>query len=491
MTTVDDPLSSDDSDVEQPEAPSGAAAPPSARRALRGDALEGLHERIRAGLPAVARPILENALARAERLHSAAGYGEDGLRIAAAEYAADAVVALAAEGVLEPTDTQAAVDGLAATTGMRVEAARLTLYRRAVLAARLIELPPLVAAGIQLRLLGDLGIVEDVSLWRRSESGSIDCLLTLGSESPTRRMRAEAKATLRPRTVRLVSRSSLRSGRIRRLGRPYAAVIARVPGHRRRMADAYLDIAVAALAPVLDREQLLERSAHREQALVSSSERRLMRLGFDLHDGPVQDVLALASELTLLRDQAYPFILDSHRELVAGRFDDALLRLVDIDRQLREIAHSLESRSVVSRPLGEILHREAEAFQERTGIEIRLEIRGDAESLSSAQRIAVVRAIQEALSNVREHSGATRVDLSVRARRSSIEVRVRDDGTGFEVERALARAAQRGRLGLVGIGERVRMLGGTFDVDSAPGGPTVLTFSLPRWEPLASTHPVP
>jgi signal transduction histidine kinase len=122
---------------------------------------------------------------------------------------------------------------------------------------------------------------------------------------------------------------------------------------------------------------------------------------------------------------------------------------------------------------------------------VHLEIRGDAESLSSAQRVAVFRAIQEALSNVREHSGASRVDVLVRARRSSIEVRVRDDGTGFEVERALARAAQRGRLGLVGIGERVRMLGGTFEIDSAPGGPTVLIFSLPRWEPLAPTSRVP
>ena len=55
-------------------------------------------------------------------------------------------------------------------------------------------------------------------------------------------------------------------------------------------------------------------------------------------------------------------------------------------------------------------------------------------------------------------------------RRASIEVRVTDDGHGFEVGRALARAAQRGRLGIVGIGERVRMLGGTFEIDSAPGG---------------------
>jgi two-component system nitrate/nitrite sensor histidine kinase NarX len=139
---------------------------------------------------------------------------------------------------------------------------------------------------------------------------------------------------------------------------------------------------------------------------------------------------------------------------------------------------------VISRPLGEILHREIDTFAERTGIQTNLEIRGEADSLSSAQRITVFRAIQEALANVREHAGATTVSVLVRARRSAIEVQISDDGMGFEVERALAKAAQRGRLGLVGIAERTRMLGGTFDLESAPGGPTTLRLTLPRWEPL-------
>jgi two-component system sensor histidine kinase DegS len=209
-----------------------------------------------------------------------------------------------------------------------------------------------------------------------------------------------------------------------------------------------------------------------------------MRLGFDLHDGPIQNVLALAADVRLLQQQVYPFVLEGYREQAYGRFDDLTLRLVELDRELRELAHSLETKSVISRPLGEILHREVDTFTERTGVSAALEIRGDADALSSGQRITVFRTIQEALANVREHAAATSVTVRIRARRSAIEIQISDDGMGFEVERALAKAAQRGRLGLVGIAERVRMAGGTFELQSVPGGPTNLKLTLPRWEPL-------
>jgi two-component system sensor histidine kinase DegS len=271
-----------------------------------------------------------------------------------------------------------------------------------------------------------------------------------------------------------------------RFGEAYAAVVGRIGSVEQSVADAYLTETAAALSPIIERERLLEHSASRERTLIASAERRLMRLGFDLHDGPIQDVLALAADVQLLQQQVYPFILEDYREQAHGRFDDLTARLVELDRQLREIAHSLETKSVISRPLGEILHREVDTFAERTGIEAELEIRGDPDSLSSAQRITVFRAIQEALANVREHAGATHVSVRVRARRSAIELQIVDDGMGFEVERALAKAAQRGRLGLVGIGERVHMVGGTFELQSQPGVPTTLKMTLPRWEPLIS-----
>ena len=450
------------------------------------NALERLHARLSDGALDRVRPLLEGAFQRSARARIAGGGGPAADMLASTIYAADVIVALAAEGELEAADTRVAAAGLAQVRDEPFAVASFDVFLRSVASPALLELPPVVAAEIQLRLLLHLDIAMDASLWRRVGGAQVECVVSLGADSASRRVRSTAKAAITGRAGLSVmgSTTGLRFAQVRRFGEPAGAVVIRVYGDPRRDVSSYLEAVASTLAPVLEREHLLERDAARERALVAVSEKRLMRLGFDLHDGPIQDVLSLAGETTRLRDEAYPFVLESHRELVFGRFQDMLARLTEIDRGLREIAHSLETKSIVSRPLSEIIHREVAAFSERSGIEATVEVRGDPESLSSAQKVAVFRAVQESLTNVREHSGATAVEVVIRARRSSIDVRVTDNGHGFEVSRALAKAAQRGRLGLVGIGERVRMLGGTFDIDSQPGGPTNLRFSLPRWEPF-------
>jgi len=463
--------------------PTGAHDPvPATGAALPAqDALARLRDAFVTPTPPEVAELVGDAYARAERIIAAAGGGTAAEQAGALSYASDAIVALAAEGELTPQDVNAAATTLAEAAGIELLAARFLLFSRTVASPRLLELPPFVAAGIQLRLLLDLGLFQSVSLWRRAVVGQPECVVNLGSHEPGRRARAEARAALRGREgLHLIGRNTQRSAPIQRFDQVIGAVVGQSAAGERDRAQAFLSEATQALGLVLERELLLDRSRTRERALVSSAERRLMRLAFDLHDGPIQDVLALAAEVKHLQHELSPYVAESHRDVAYGRFDDVTARLAEIDRVLREIAHSLESRSIVSRPLGEILHREVDAFAERTGIEAHLDLRGDPESLSSSQRIAVFRAVQEALSNVREHSGATEVEIRLRARRSSIDVRITDNGTGFEVSHALARAAKRGRLGVVGIGERVRMLGGTFGLDSQPGGPTTLSFTLPR-----------
>ena len=448
--------------------------------------LDRLHQRLGDGASDRVLPLLGAAHTRAVAISSAAGGSGAADALASAFYAGEVIVGLAAEGELEAADTRVAASILAEVRGEPFATAAFDLYFRAVSSSALLELPPVVAAGVQLKLLLHLDIATEASVWRRVGGAQVECVVAYGTDVASRRVRAAAKGAASGRGgLSLVGQTNLRAAQVQRFGAPAGAIVIRVFGDPRRDVSAYMTEGATALSPVLEREFLLERDASRERALVSAGEKRIMRLGFDLHDGPIQDVIALAGETQRLRDQVYPFVLETHRDLAYGRFDDMLARLTDLDRNLRSLAHSLETKSIVSRPLSEIIHREVDGFAERSGIAATVEVRGDPESLSSAQRIAVFRAVQESLTNVREHSGATEVEVLVRARRSSIDVRVTDNGHGFEVSRALARAAQRGRLGLVGIGERVRMLGGTFEIDSRPGGPTSLRFSLPRWEPFS------
>ena len=433
--------------------------------------------------------ILNLARGRALETYRAAGADEAADRLAASLFAGDAVTGLAIEGLLGGRDIVDAAIALAdASFDATITTGLMEIFLRASSSPLLGSLPPLFAIETSLRLLALFGVASEASLWTSHQPGRLECVVSIGDEEPSRRMRLAARLALAAGpALASTRRSQIRAIPVYRWGRPEGVLVARVVPEFRTVAGAFLSEAATSISPLLERSYLLDRTVQRERALVAGSERRLMRLGFDLHDGPIQDVLAAAADLRRLRDDVYPFIAAEQRESAHRRFDDLTTRLVDLDQELRELAHSLESRSAASRPIEEVLHREVETFTQRTGIVARLAVEGNYAFLSSAQRVALFRAVQESLTNAREHSEATCVDIRLRCRRSWTELRVFDDGKGFNVEPGLASAAKRGRLGLVGIGERVRMLGGRFEIESAPGGPTILAVTLPRWEPLDPT----
>jgi signal transduction histidine kinase len=461
----------------------GEAAP-----VVAGGPLRRLHLFLGEGASERTLRLLEIAFAKAQRLAAAGGGNGASEGLAARVYAGDVVAGLAADGGLEATDTRLVVGALAEACSIPFAVAGLDLFLRAAQSPALLELPPVVAAELQLRLLVHLEVAEQVSLWLRTPSSGVECVVAVGCDPQERALRAEARAAINGRgRLQLRRPARLLSACVYRFGAADAAIVARLGKDSTVELDAYLDACAEALAPLLERELLLSRNAARERILTEQAENRLTRLAFDLHDGPVQDVLALAAETRALRDQVYPFIADSHRELAYGRFDDLVARTIDVDRHLRETAHSLESGSIASRPIAEILHREIDSFNNRSEITATLQISGDPETLGRQQRIALHRAIQESLTNIKEHSGASHVEVRLQMRRNSIETRITDNGQGFDVTRALTQAAERGRLGLIGINERMRILGGTLNITSKPGGPTVLQLTLPRWTPFGST----
>ncbi|MBV9471754.1 MAG: ATP-binding protein, partial [Solirubrobacterales bacterium] len=152
-----------------------------------------------------------------------------------------------------------------------------------------------------------------------------------------------------------------------------------------------------------------------------------------------------------------------------------------LDGDLRRLATSVQSPFLQSGSLTDVLGQMVDAFAARTGFAPTMQLDGDLSRLSDSQQITLLALIREALTNIREHSEASAVTIAISSDARGVSVQITDDGRGFDPEATLVRAARAGRLGLVGMHERVRMLGGRTQIDSRPGGPTVISATLPSW----------
>jgi signal transduction histidine kinase len=427
----------------------------------------------RSGGPGLLPPDLRSALraceVRARRLSDGWGQG------AALDFLGDAISAIAVEHRFEPGEARAAVTSAADELGVPQEAAAFAVFRRALASNELAQLPPAGAAELALTLLIELAPAAAASLWILDAAGSTTCLVSHGKAPRSRRLREVAKAALDGVTV---GSPQVHVRVVERWDRPYAALVVRGRIAESEHLKEYLEEAATALAPLLERASLFDRRVQREHDLVAAAERRLLRLGFDLHDGPLQEIVALADELRAASTQISAVAPDDFKQRVRGRFNDVHARLGALDESLRQVAHSIRSTTVVTRPVADALEGELMALETATGIESELQVDGALSGLSDSQKIVLFRVAQEALSNVRKHSEATSVSVVVRSRRTFVELTVTDDGRGFDPRRL-----DTDRLGLAGISERVRLLGGAVDIKTNPGSGTSVRATLPQWKP--------
>jgi signal transduction histidine kinase len=246
-----------------------------------------------------------------------------------------------------------------------------------------------------------------------------------------------------------------------------------------------MEEAVPMLSAIFERDDLLNRNVNAERTVVETYERRLTRLGYDVHDGPLQDLALLGEDVRLFRRQLAEVLPADVARLAMGRLDDLDAQLAALDSDLRVISASLQSPFTAHRTVTEALEFLIGAFAARTKVKPRLKLEGDLDDLTHSQEMAILSIVREALNNVREHSNASRVAVTVTGGPGTIDFRIVDDGVGFDVEATLIRAAREGRFGLVGLHERARLLGGQSRIDSRRGGPTTISVTLPRWRPVA------
>jgi signal transduction histidine kinase len=406
---------------------------------------------------------------RARRLASGWGQG------AALDFLGDAVAAVAVDHRFQPGEARAAVTAAAEELGLPPDAAAFAVFRRALASKEFIQLPPAVAAELALALLVELAPAAASSLWILDAAGATTCLVSHGKAPCSRRLREVARAAL---DGVLAGSPQVHVRVVERWDRPYAALVVRARGAESEHVDHYLAEVATALAPLLERASIFDGKVKRERDLVAAGERRLVRLGFDLHDGPLQEVVALAEELREASRQISAVVPDGYKQRVRGRFHDLHARLGALDDGLREIAHSVRATTPVARPVEEAVEAELNALARATRLDVDLDVDGDLSELSDSQKIVLFRVVQEALSNVRKHSGAKKVSVGVRSTRTYVDLAVTDDGCGFDPRRL-----GRDRLGLAGISERVRLLGGVVEIETSPGAGTTVRATLPQWRP--------
>lgn len=432
---------------------------------------------------ALARPARE----RAVDLWEAAGRDADAASLAACAYLGEMLAGLSLVHEWRRVELEPLLGLLAGSTGRSRSAITSEVYGDALQAVSAGCLPPNVAIAACLRLLVGFAPVGEASLWTRDTRGTTECVALVGAERPTRRVRAAARENLNGATAPQRTRGLVHGIPVLRWDAPCGALVVRTSPADLELALAHAREASRVLAAALERDLLLQQGAARDRVLLEAGERRLARLGLDIHDGPLQDLTALGIALLLFRRQLEQLLpSEAPRDLLLRRLEDSAASMQRIHEELRELAHSLERKSILEQPFGDLLRRQAAAFTARDGIQVKVDLRGHADALSRSQRLALVALVREALTNVRDHSGASQVTITVSAGPAYTHATVTDNGRGFDVEDTLARATKNGRLGLMGMGERVLLLGGTMTLESKPGGPTRLSVALPRWEPFTA-----
>ena len=195
------------------------------------------------------------------------------------------------------------------------------------------------------------------------------------------------------------------------------------------------------------------------------------RVARELHDTVTQ---GLASIVLVLRSVRETGEFSGAEERVRDQVDTAISSAEEVLDQTRRMVQALTPAELSGSSLPEAI----EKVVTESGLPAHLHLHGDAVPVSTPIAVAVLRATQEALSNIRRHADAGRVDVSLTFLAESISLDVIDDGRGFDPVQPYGSSTGTG-LGLEGIRARTLELDGTVEIDSAPGRGTALNISVP------------
>lgn len=211
------------------------------------------------------------------------------------------------------------------------------------------------------------------------------------------------------------------------------------------------------------------------EALTERQEEERAHLARELHDGPVQGVIALGQRLQL-----------AQQALHRGEVDRALDFLEELQERSLALVQDLRRAIGVLRPayledLGFLpaLEMLVQQVRHTTALTVQLEHNLAEQRFAPGLELAAYRIVQEALSNVVRHAQASTVQVRVWEETDQLVLTIHDDGQGFEVPVGFEVWARLGHFGLLGMRERVRQWGGTLQIESMPGQGTRIMVVFP------------
>ncbi len=212
-----------------------------------------------------------------------------------------------------------------------------------------------------------------------------------------------------------------------------------------------------------------QRLVSRDRELAVTEERNL--LAQELHDSIAQSLAFINLQAQLLDDSLKRSALDEARGVLAQiregiqeSYDDVRELLVHFRTRIKQEDIELTIRSSLER------------FESQTGVETACTVTGRGVPLPAEQQLQVLHILQEALSNVRKHSGATRVEIEMKRGRNYV-FNVRDNGCGFDL--SMLNDQTGNHIGLRIMKERAQRIGGEMRIESRPGHGSEITLTLP------------
>ncbi len=247
-------------------------------------------------------------------------------------------------------------------------------------------------------------------------------------------------------------------------------------------------LAADQIGAALENLELRESLEKAMAQILERDERMLGRIGLDIHDGPTQQLSVALLEVQLLEAELAE--ADRQGAELPEALRPAMSRIYETVggalHEMRELIGHLRPAQFEDRTLPEILGDAIKAFEARSGATVKGTFEGDfpENGISITQRITFYRVLQEALANAHRHGAASECAVFAIESEDGIQLRVTDNGSGFNVDQAMRprSGAPMARFGLHGMRDRAELLGGTCEIESAEGEGRTITIFLPRWE---------